>query len=486
MPTVLAVLMLLLAALVAPTASVRAQSSDIGSFLNAFPEGDRYKVQVWGDAMSEGLLDGLSDLLAEEARFQLDKKHRWLGGLIKADAEQDTRTIDAAMAAGAPDIVVVMLGAADRVSLRRPNGRRAPVGSDEWKEDYARRLDAVMRAWRKRSVAVFWIGLPVMRRQDVNDDAEVMNELFRSRALANGVRLVDISGSFAEPDKSYNAHGPDIAGKTRLLRDQDGVHFTWAGYRKLAYFVDRELKRAAAQAWDERTIPLAGTEAEQARIRPPPTVKLAPLGIAAKGAVTGPSGVAGRARTASGPAGSTTTGRSADGGTSSGGLRAETSRITLKNITDQGREESVSLEILRPAIPATVLALLTRRESADTATNVGDTVMTEILGGLTVVSSITPLTDATGEKRRGTASPLLRVLQRGESLPPKPGRADEMPWPRPEPVLDPKLALTATPPESVLTPDAPSKPAAAEPNAVRRTVPAAVPRRAGETGAPNR
>ncbi len=125
MPTVLAMLMLFLAALAAPTASVRAQSSDVGSFLNAFPEGDRYKVQVWGDAMSEGLLDGLSDLLVEETRFQLDKKHRWLGGLMKADAEQDARTIDAAMAAGAPDIVVVMLGAADRVSLRRPNGRRS-------------------------------------------------------------------------------------------------------------------------------------------------------------------------------------------------------------------------------------------------------------------------------------------------------------------------------------------------------------------------
>ncbi len=482
MPTVLAMLMLFLAALAAPTASVRAQSSDVGSFLNAFPEGDRYKVQVWGDAMSEGLLDGLSDLLVEETRFQLDKKHRWLGGLMKADAEQDARTIDAAMAAGAPDIVVVMLGAADRVSLRRPNGRRAAVGSDEWKEDYARRLDAVMRAWRKKSVAVFWIGLPVMRREDVNDDAEVMNELFRSRALANGVRLVDISGSFAEPDKSYNAHGPDIAGKTRLLRDQDGVHFTWAGYRKLAYFVERELKRAAAQAWDERTIPLAGTEAEQARIRPPPTVKLAPLAIAAKGGTaTDPTGVAGKARSASGAAGSSTAGRSADGGAPSGGLRAETSRITLKNISDQGREESVSLEILRPAIPATVLALLTRRESADTATNVGDTVMTEILGGLTVVSSITPSADPTGEKRRGTASPLLRVLQRGESLPPKPGRADEMPWPRPEPVLDPKLALTATPADSAATPAAaPTSPAAV------RAAPANSPRRAGEAAVPQR
>ena len=46
--------------------------------------------------------------------------------------------------------------------------------------------------------------------------------------------------------------------------------------------------------------------------------------------------------------------------------------------------------------------------------------MTEILGGLTVVSSVTPLAEAQGERRRGAtdqASPLHRVLQRGEAMP---------------------------------------------------------------------
>jgi hypothetical protein len=61
---------------------------------------------------------------------------------------------------------------------------------------------------------------------------------------------------------------------------------------------------------------------------------------------------------------------------------------------------------------------------------------------------VTPLVEAPGDRRRGVTdqtTPQHRVLQRGESMPPKPGRADEMPWPRPEPQLDPKLSRPLQP-----------------------------------------
>lgn len=431
MTTVLALLLVLVAGFGLPAAPAYAQGSHSGSFLDPFPANDRYSVQIWGDQMAQGLLDGISDLLANEPRLDLDKKQRWLNGLLRVNIEQEVRSIDQSLAQGAPQIVVLILGAGDRLALRHANGRRIPVGSDEWKTEYARRLDLVMRALRKHSVGVFWVSLPMMRRQDISEDAEMINELIRGRALANGVRFIDVFSSFADAEGNYSSHGPDLAGKTRLLRDQDGVYFTGTGYRKLGYFVERELKRAAALAWEERTIPLAGSEAEQARIRPAPTVKLSPL--PASGHKTIPNG-------ASAPrqGGAAT-------GDESGGLKAETSQVTIRGLGEQG----VTIEILRPAIPASVVSLLTRRESIDKPTFVGDAVMTEILGGLTVVSSVTPAGEASARQRTGSdqTTPLYRVLQRGESLPPKPGRADEMPWPRPEPVLDPRLsqALKAEP-----------------------------------------
>ncbi len=453
MKIVLALILMLLTGFGLPVTPARGQTGESGSVLDPFPEGDRYRVQTWGDQMAAGLLEGLSEQLADEPRLQIEPKQRWLNGLIRVDVDQEAVTIDRALASGAPHIVVLMLGAEDRLALRRANGRRMAVGSDEWKAEYARRIDVIMRVLRKRSVAVFWVGLPIMRRQDATDDAEMINELVRNRALANGVRFIDIFGSFADADRNYSSHGPDLAGKMRLLRDQDGVHFSGAGYRKLAYFVERELKRAAAQAWDERMIPLAGTEAEQARVRPPATVKLAPL--AASGARTGTPGVDGGRAARAGPD---------DAG---GGVRAETSRVTLRTIGAQGREESVTLEIVRPAIPASVISLMTRRESNDKPTHVGDSVMTEILGGLTVVSSVTSLGGAGERRRLGTdlTTPMHRVLLRGESLPPKPGRSDDMPWPRPEPVLDPRLSrpLTAEPTAAIDTASVPAARKAPDP-----------------------
>ena len=44
--------------------------------------------------------------------------------------------------------------------------------------------------------------------------------------------------------------------------------FTYAGNRKLALFVEQEIKRDLTQAKAERAIPLAGNELEQKRIAP--------------------------------------------------------------------------------------------------------------------------------------------------------------------------------------------------------------------------
>src|SRR5262249_57608272 len=48
--------------------------------------------------------------------------------------------------------------------------------------------------------------------------------------------------------------------------EADGMVFTAAGNRKLALFVEQEIKRDLNLAKNERAIPLAGNEAEQKRV----------------------------------------------------------------------------------------------------------------------------------------------------------------------------------------------------------------------------
>ncbi len=58
--------------------------------------------------------------------------------------------------------------------------------------------------------------------------------------------FVDEAGKFAY-------QGPDFEGQTRRLRAGDGVHFTKQGARKLAHFVERELRRFLSN----RSLPMA-------------------------------------------------------------------------------------------------------------------------------------------------------------------------------------------------------------------------------------
>lgn len=431
--TVLLALWLAAVALAAPQIAQAQTSDQSGTFITPFPEGDIYRLQVWGDGLASGLLDGLVESLSDDTRVQINRKSRnlasvWRGG----DTDEDLKAIDNDLTRDSPHIIVVLQGLVDRQPWR-PGGRRIAVGSDDWKAEYARRLDRVMRAFRRKSVAVYWVGHAIMRRQDVSEDAQMINEVIRERAYVNGLKFIDVYSSFADEGGNFSTSGPDITGKSRTLREYDGSDYTGAGYRKLAHFVERELKRDLAQARNERTIPLAGGEAEQKRIRPQKPAETANA-TPATSRPAGPTSATAHP-SATEKAVARASNLSASTISASGDLRLDSSRITLKTSGAQGREESVTLDILRPAIPATVVAVVTRRESPDKNSQMGDSLMTEILGGLTVVTSVTPTSDsAIGDRRKVSPTNALyyRVLVKGERLPPKPGRSDDMTWPRQE------------------------------------------------------
>jgi hypothetical protein len=61
----------------------------------------------------------------------------------------------------------------------------------------------------------------------------------------------------------------------------------------------------------------------------------------------------------------------------------------------------------------------------------GDILVDQIPGGLTVMSSIVPPRGSDSRRRLSpTQTPYFRVFERGERLVPKPGRVDDFAWPR--------------------------------------------------------
>src|SRR5918998_6683755 len=114
----LARLALLLALVAYPATTPALAQSDLGSstYITPYPEGDLYRLQVYGDAFADGLLGGLVDALSGEPRLEIQKKHRPLQSLIRPDLEDDLRSEEANRTP--LHIAVVMIGINDRYNIR--------------------------------------------------------------------------------------------------------------------------------------------------------------------------------------------------------------------------------------------------------------------------------------------------------------------------------------------------------------------------------
>jgi len=436
-------LLALVAALAGGTARALAQDEGTGStFLTPFPVGDVYRVQVIGDDLAEGLLYGLNEAFLGDSRLQLRPKHSAINGLMRADFAEKLAGLDDDLQRDPANIAIVMMGAWDRVSVRDQTGKRAPVGSEAWRAEYASRAERLIKQLKKRNVAVYWVGLPNVRRSDANEDVQMMNSIVRERTYLNGFKYIDAYTGFMDETGGYSPYGPDVTGKIRVLREGDGVYFTAAGNRKLAHFVERDLRRDLTQAKADRAIPLAGGEDEQAKINP----DKAKLAEPAPGAAPAPGTKADPAAPGT-PAAALAAAPAAG---ASGDQKADNGKINLRMVNQSGREEVVTLDIVRPAIPASVVALVTRRESPDRPSQIGEAIVDQIPGGLTVMSTValgsTPGAGGMRSRLSPAQTPYFRVLFKGERLAPKPGRADDISWPRREPPAD-----TAVLPESNVT-----------------------------------
>lgn len=426
-----------LAVLVAlPALKTSAQEDLSGTnYITPFPEGDTYRMQAYGDAFAEGLLGGLVEAFADDTRVQLQKRHRVLAGIIRPDFDDELRVEDASR--DTVHVAIVMIGVNDRYNMRAGTRDRLMLGTDEWRQEYGARVDRLIKTMKKRGRAVYWVGQPIMRRPELNEPAQTMNDIVREKAYLNGIKYVDISTHFADDAGNYSAYGPDIAGKQRLVREADGVLFTAAGYRKLAHFVEREIKRDLTQARNDRAIPLAGAETEQKRIavqRPRPDQDpswKSTVTASKEEAKTAQPKAASPANTAPPPAVDAL-----------GEQKADNGRISLRTVGAGGREETVTIEIPRPAIPAAVVQLMTRKDTGDRPSQMGDVLADDVGGGLVVLSSVTPAATGPGGRLRNVSpgQPYYQVWIKGERLPFRPGRADDFTWPR----VDPEIVVEPT------------------------------------------
>ena len=200
----------------------------------------KFRIYVLGDSLAVATSDGLTEAFADKREIAVVDKAREPSGLVRDDYF-DWRRTSLEYAAGKEkiDFVVIMLGVNDV----QPLADGSDTLGDRWREVYTQRVATVLAPFAAAHIPVAWVGLPPMRSDKFNNAAIKLNEIYKEQVEKANEKYIDIWDAFSNQSGQYDAFGPNIDGQNVKLRGVDGIQFTKAGSRKVAHFLEAEIRR---------------------------------------------------------------------------------------------------------------------------------------------------------------------------------------------------------------------------------------------------
>lgn len=250
------------------------------------------RILVLGDSMADWLAYGLEEQLAETPEIGIVRKQRAFSGLVRYEQRSDAEWPKVArdlIAQEKPQAIIMLIGLQDRQPIREkvqpapakpaaatnqsdaqqgaaqqkpaePTDDETPANAsnerqrakasgpfefrtEKWEEVYGARVDEMIAVLKTANVPVLWVGVPAVRGTKSTSDLQYLNDVVRPRVEKAGLIYVNVWDGFVDERNNYMQRGPDVDGQIRQLRTSDGVHFTRFGARKLAHYVERDLRR---------------------------------------------------------------------------------------------------------------------------------------------------------------------------------------------------------------------------------------------------
>jgi len=225
------------------------------------PRGPDFAIAVFGDNVAHMLAQGLNEAYEERPEITVSRRARENSGLVRDDYYDWPAAIEETLAKETDfQLAVMMLGSNDRQPIREAGETHDPL-SPRWREIYAARVNAIVEEFRKKNVPLVWVGMPVMKNERLSNDLVTINEIVRETVTKAGASFVDVWEAFVDDRNRFALHGPDVNGHIKRLRTGDGVHFTRAGARKLAHFVEGDVNRVIDERRPAETPLLANAPA---------------------------------------------------------------------------------------------------------------------------------------------------------------------------------------------------------------------------------
>ena len=206
-----------------------------------------FTVAVFGDSLADGVWTGVYRQLSRDDRFQVLRRARVSSGLARPDFYNWQQALEEFLAADDIDAAVISVGLNDTQPVYH-NGRwDHGFGTERWDEIYAARVEAMMARLDAAGIPTFWLGLPVVRSNSYASKVRHINVIFEATAAGReGVTFVPMWQATADENGAYSSYLEDSTGRSRLMRANDGIHFTVRGYELVAGHLLAAMRRELA------------------------------------------------------------------------------------------------------------------------------------------------------------------------------------------------------------------------------------------------
>ncbi|AQS41342.1 MAG: Hypothetical protein BHV28_06390 [Candidatus Tokpelaia hoelldobleri] len=224
------------------------------------------RIVIVGDFVAGALADGLTDMYKDNPEMNVISRTEGSSGLVRDDYYNWPIKISDIIARDKPDVIVLVIGANDRQSMRLAN-KNFDVSSPEWASNYQGRINALALKLQQSGAQWLWVGLPSFKQKILSDSFVSFNALYKQATEKSGGHFIDIWSGFVDDNGHFALSGYDSNGQTARLRNNDGISFTIAGKHKLAFYADQLIAPLLANqisaSGGMASIPIVGTSARR-------------------------------------------------------------------------------------------------------------------------------------------------------------------------------------------------------------------------------
>ena len=208
---------------------------------------DARKVLVVGDFIAGGLGEGLAEAFEGTPGIVVERRSNGSSGVVRDDYYDWPANLPGLITETNPAVVVVAMGANDR-QMMTVGSAKEKFRSEGWTKEYEARVARIAALAREGGRPMFWVGMPAFQSSAMTADMTTLNSIYRAAAEKAGGEFIDIWDGFVDEDGRFVTSGSDINGQQVRLRGSDGINLTKAGKRKLAFYVEKEIRRVLGDA----------------------------------------------------------------------------------------------------------------------------------------------------------------------------------------------------------------------------------------------